>query len=151
MSTVFKYPHTDNELRANWWEEVSAEEYDDMLGCVPPIRRSGPAFLVGECLCGMNDGREVYQAYVEVDERFFKKPKPLNEFDPAAFVAEVRQQLTEWPDGKLGLWEGGAGFILSRGRQAIWETATFGEMKEFIKDRGFGDRVENGRPVVNVS
>lgn len=46
-------------------------------------------------------------------------------------------------------WKGGAGFILSEGRQAIWETVTMGDMLAYLKEHGIRD-VEYRRPEIVV-
>jgi hypothetical protein len=51
--------------------EVSAEEYWDMLECVPPIYVRG-GFLVGEASCGHATGT-VYAHYAERDGKYFAK------------------------------------------------------------------------------
>ena len=52
--------------------EVSADEFYDMLGCVPPIYVPG-GFLVGEALTHAAGGRIVYSHYAERDGRFFAR------------------------------------------------------------------------------
>lgn len=91
----FEYPHTNAELAANPWQETTEEHYYDMLGCVPPARQSGTAFAVGEALCHTDDGRVVYDTFIEIDGKFYCKPCAVDSFDPITFEREVRNQLAE--------------------------------------------------------
>lgn len=71
---------------ANWTDapivEVTADEYDDMLGCVPPIYVDG-GFLVGETLSGDERG-PVYAHYAERDGKFYARYSNRN--DPYTFI-----------------------------------------------------------------
>lgn len=88
-----QYPHTDAEVAATTWEEITKDRYHGLLGCLPPARWSGKAFAVGEPLCHMNDGRVVHEVCVgPVDGKFYSKPFPLVVFDPKAFIEEIKAQ-----------------------------------------------------------
>lgn len=88
-----KYPHTLDEVAANIWEETTLERYDEMLGVLPPQRQYGSLFLVGECLCHLWDGSEVYTAFIEFKGKFYTKPVPESAFDLVTFRKEIQAQL----------------------------------------------------------
>lgn len=89
----YRYPDTDEAIEANAWVEIAQERADEMLCCLPPERWEGPAFAVGEPLNHMDDGRAVHDCVVEVDGKFYSKPYPVRNFDPALFVKQVKTQL----------------------------------------------------------
>jgi hypothetical protein len=75
------------------WTETTETAYDDQLGCLPPIRWKSRAFMVGECFTHReSDGASMYAAFMEVDGRFFGRIVALKEFDPAAFLSEIKSQ-----------------------------------------------------------
>lgn len=86
------YPHTDEEVAANRWMEITEERYDDLLGCVPPARRCGEAFAVGEAKNHMNDGRVVHLMCICVYGDYWAKPYPIDAFDEDKFHDEVVKQ-----------------------------------------------------------
>jgi len=98
---LFTYPHTDAEIAANRWEEITEKEYYDLLGAVPPKRNDGLAFALGEELCHTNDGRAVYLMCVKVGERHYKKPGTEASFSSGHFADEVRKQLISDAGPKL--------------------------------------------------
>jgi len=74
------------------WTEVSERIYDDQMGCVPPIRMRGNAFMVGECARHDRNGA-IYAAFVELSGRYFARLAPLYTFDPAKYTFEIIRQL----------------------------------------------------------
>jgi hypothetical protein len=71
------------------WEETDCETFNEMLEVLPPARWKDGAFMVGECVTHSEAGA-LYDAYVEVDGRFFWRPAPIHSFDPAQYKREVR-------------------------------------------------------------
>lgn len=67
---------TDNPRGPQAWQECSAEQYDEMLGCLPPALMTGLGFLVGEpsshrrCTV-TGDVRADYQAFARVAGRYY--------------------------------------------------------------------------------
>jgi len=59
------------------WEETTQEQFDDMLGCLPPAAMKGNAFLVGEPADhDAGNGRPRYYAYRHTD-RYEVSDRPL--------------------------------------------------------------------------
>lgn len=97
---TYKYPSTRALVAGNEWEEVSYERYMEMLEILPPERMEGGAFLVGEPLNHLTDESGprgeaigVFDAYVELDGRYFHRPEPVDRFDPERYRSEVRSQI----------------------------------------------------------
>lgn len=88
----FQYPHTDAEVAANPWVEIDAKRAMYFLEVLPPARWKDRAFAVGEPLCHLNDGRIVHRVVVEVGNKSYTKPYPIEGFDPMLFACEVRRQ-----------------------------------------------------------
>lgn len=96
------YPHTWEELDATPWQEISEEDYYDWLGCVPPARRAGTTFAVGEPACHLVWGDVVYRVCTSVSDpdnpgcsRYFTKYDTLSRFDDVKYRAQVTQLLAE--------------------------------------------------------
>lgn len=51
--------------------EVSQQEYENMLGSLPPERLVYNAFLVGEISCHDRQNRPLYSLYYEDNGRYF--------------------------------------------------------------------------------
>jgi hypothetical protein len=69
------------------WEPTTAEQYDDMLGCLPPIAWTGGAFLVGEPDDhSVTTGRPRYRGYRHEHGAFYVSSRPLT-------VAEFKLEL----------------------------------------------------------
>jgi hypothetical protein len=92
MYAEIRYPKTDAEIAANPWVEVTADQYQESLEVLPPAAWKKGAFMVGEALCHMDDGRVVYSTYARVDGKCYFKPYPLAGFDPAVFAKEIKLQ-----------------------------------------------------------
>ena len=73
------------------WRETNYKTYMNQLECLPPIRMTGDAFMVGECYCASRQGN-VYAAFIDIHGRYFCRLAPLSQYDPAAFVTEIRKQ-----------------------------------------------------------
>jgi hypothetical protein len=91
-----EYPKTLQELAENRWIEVTEDEFDQMLEILPPEHWDGHSFAVGEPLCMIEDGRQVFMCYctVKVDgvRRFFKLPEILDHFNTPAWTNQIRAQ-----------------------------------------------------------
>ncbi len=135
----FVYPHTDAEVAANAWEEIPHERAMSLLGCVPPAKWVQHAFAVGEPLCHMDDGRVIHTVVVEVGGKHYAKPYPLASFDDVLMQCEIRRQLADEGHARHWYCEGGAGFILYRGRKVVWETVNFAKMKEYMDAHNLKD------------
>lgn len=53
------------------WEQVTEERYDEMLGVVPPAVYTSHGFLVGEPHDHDAEDRPRFQAYVQIDGKFY--------------------------------------------------------------------------------
>lgn len=70
------------------WTETTSERFNEMLGCLPPAMMTSDGFLVGEPYDHHAlTGQPRYQAFVEVNQRFFTSSRPLTrkEFSNGAF------------------------------------------------------------------
>ncbi len=70
------------------WLPTTAEQYEDMLGVLPPIDWNRGAFLVGEAddhCC--TTGRPRYRAYRQVNDAYFVSSRPLTRAELKAVVA----------------------------------------------------------------
>lgn len=74
------------------WVETNHYFYWDMLGCVPPIRQSGSAFMVGECDHYNYERGNMYATFTQVNGRFFCKMDSTRNFDPAVYRLEIEKQ-----------------------------------------------------------
>jgi hypothetical protein len=91
---LYEYPHDMAEVKANEWEEVTYEHFNEMLCCLPPEKMEGPAFAVGEPSSHLNDtGEATFDCYIQIGNRYFgKHPLPLSMFDVERFKREVAEQ-----------------------------------------------------------
>lgn len=71
------------------WKEESYDDFASMRGCVPPLVARDDAFLVGEAVTASELGM-IYDAHVQVGERFFWRPALEQSFEPAALRDEIR-------------------------------------------------------------
>lgn len=73
------------------WQEITIDQYWYWLGCLPPKVWKNEAFMVGECMTYHTQGA-IYQACVQVGERYFTRPALLKTFDPQVYNEEIRNQ-----------------------------------------------------------
>ena len=73
------------------WQEITLDDYYYKLECVPPKVWKDNAFMVGECMTHHPCGA-IYEAVVQVDERYFSRPALLQSFNPARYSQEVQEQ-----------------------------------------------------------
>src|SRR5262245_50846265 len=73
------------------WEEETQDEYIHALGSVPPVVMGGTAFMVGEAMCQHPEGT-IYEAHIQVMQRFFHRPALLKKFNPSNFRQQVLRQ-----------------------------------------------------------
>lgn len=60
------------------WEPTTAERYDEMLGCLPPVLWTGNGFLVGEPYDHHAiTGQPRYQAFFKRGETYLQSKRPL--------------------------------------------------------------------------
>jgi hypothetical protein len=60
------------------WHETTAEQFEEMLGCVPPELRIRGGFLVGEpCDHFSVTGAPRFRGYLQRGERFYRSSRPL--------------------------------------------------------------------------
>jgi len=52
-------------------KEVTAEKYEEMLGCLPPERMTSNAFLVGEPVCHNSEGKPMFDLYFTEGEKYY--------------------------------------------------------------------------------
>lgn len=81
---------TEEQLAQTWREDCTAEDYENMLECLPPKRWKDDAFLVGECLTHGIEGA-IYDAFMELDGQYFQRPAYLKHFDPQKYAEQIRQ------------------------------------------------------------
>lgn len=83
--TIEVYPFDDWEAKRNEamntpieWQETTEDEYDEMLGAVPPNAMSRLGFLLGEPQdhFGQN-GAERCRAYIVRDGKYLKSNRPI--------------------------------------------------------------------------
>jgi len=76
------------------WEEETAEQYEEMLEVLPPLRMDGTAFVISEMLIHSQvvGVHGLYDAHIEVDGRYFHRPAPLKSFDPLQYEREVNSK-----------------------------------------------------------
>lgn len=71
------------------WDEVTAEEYEEMLGCLPPAYMSGGTFSVGEPDDHhATSGLPRYRAYRATGGKFYRSSRPMT-------VRELRMTHTQ--------------------------------------------------------
>lgn len=71
------------------WEPSTAEQYDEMLGCLPPAYWAGGAFLVGEPSDhDYNNGRPRFQAYWHRHGAYLSSSRPVT-------IAEMKAELNQ--------------------------------------------------------
>lgn len=75
------------------WKEINEEHFDYMLGCVPPIRLEGMAFLCGEPLRFNEKGKNVYSAFIEIEGHCFESECTLEEFRPFSWTIQLKNTL----------------------------------------------------------
>ena len=86
---LHQYPRNREQLLENVWQEVTIEHYNEMLGCVPPLRMGGGAFLVGEPLASLDTGEVVYTACVQFGDRFFSRPEISEDWNPNRYKKQA--------------------------------------------------------------
>ena len=86
---------TSDQLKREW-KQATQEVYYNMLGCVPPIRMAGNAFMVGECMTYSKDGA-IYDLFIEINKRYYRRPALLSSWNPAEYMKEIRE-LESWID-----------------------------------------------------
>jgi hypothetical protein len=95
MTVIYNYrklsKSTAEELSQAPWIETTEEDYYDMLGAVPPVRMQAGAFMVGECLTHGEAGA-IYEAFVSLKKRYFRRPAPIQSFDPQEFKIQITIQ-----------------------------------------------------------
>jgi hypothetical protein len=85
-----EYPHSLEEIAENEWEEVTAELFHEMLGCLPPYRCVQNGFVVGEPLTFVGK-HQVCDTYIQVDDKYYHKPQRVIDFDVEKFQTEIRK------------------------------------------------------------
>jgi hypothetical protein len=70
------------------WQPVSEEQYQEMRDVLPPIRYSNNCFLVGEPMTHTDQG-VIYEAFVKIDDRHYKRPAYLHTFSPDNYRQEI--------------------------------------------------------------
>lgn len=73
------------------WEEIEGQKFFWFLECVPPLKASSNAFLVGECYAYNSDG-PMYRACVDIKGKFYSKIVPASKWNPAVYSQEVVNQ-----------------------------------------------------------
>lgn len=74
-------------ITGKYAKEVTEEEYDEMLGVVPPVRFINNAFLVGEAYDHVDEGPR-YACYARIDGKYIYLGKMTTKtFD--SFVIET--------------------------------------------------------------
>jgi len=76
------------------WKEITEDRFDEMLGCVPPIRLEGCSFLNGEPLDCNRHGQNIYSAFTRVANRYFQSQCTTNGFEPFVWISEIRGQFS---------------------------------------------------------
>ena len=71
------------------WKEETAEQYEEMLGVLPPARWKDNAFMVGERITG-----NLFDAHIKIDGRYFWRPADIYYFDPANYKREIRAKFS---------------------------------------------------------
>lgn len=71
------------------WTETNEDHFDEMLGCVPPIKLHGNAFLCGEPIRYNDNGERVYGAYIIVNHRSFESERTVKQWKPKEWIAEI--------------------------------------------------------------
>lgn len=60
------------------WIETTEDQYDEMLGCLPPIAFTHSGFLVGEASDHhATTGRPRYAAYIRKGDKYFTASRPM--------------------------------------------------------------------------
>lgn len=75
------------------WKEITEEHFDYMLGCVPPLRLQGTAFLCGEPLRFNDKGKNVYSAFIEIEGKYFESECTEAEFRPFSWTITINNTL----------------------------------------------------------
>jgi hypothetical protein len=86
---------TPDQLKREW-KQTTEEVYNNMLGCVPPIRMAGNAFMVGECMT-YSKGGAIYDLFIGINRRYYRRPALLSSWNPAEYMKEIRE-LEKWID-----------------------------------------------------
>lgn len=73
------------------WQEIDIERYWWLMECVPPRAMKDNGFLVGECMTHTEHGA-IYEAVIQVDERYFSRPAYWQSFNVQKYSAEIRAQ-----------------------------------------------------------
>ena len=84
-----QYPHNREQLLENNWQEITIEDYDELFGCLPPLRMGGGAFLVGEPLTSIDTGELVYTACVQIFKRCFSRPEISEDWNPQRYKKQA--------------------------------------------------------------
>ena len=73
------------------WEEIDEQKFNWFLECVPPLRMSSNAFLVGECYTHTNEGA-MYRACIEIKGKFYSKIVSVSGWNPSVYVNQIVNQ-----------------------------------------------------------
>lgn len=76
------------------WEEETEEQFEEMLGCVPPLVWRDYAFMVGECTTHSKYGA-IYDAHIKADGKFYWRPAYAQTFDPENYRAEIKNKFNK--------------------------------------------------------
>jgi hypothetical protein len=74
------------------WSRISKKYYWYSLECLPPLRMSRNAFLVGECYRYDDKYGAMYAACVEIKGKFYSKIVPVKTWNPVQYTEEIINQ-----------------------------------------------------------
>lgn len=80
------------------WQEITCQDYDYLLDCVPPRAIGAASFLVGECMTHTEHG-PIYEAVVCLTcldqtppRRYFSRPAHVKTWINNDYVGEIKRQ-----------------------------------------------------------
>lgn len=78
------------------WVQITEEEYDHFLNCVPPLAFNGTWFLVGEAQTQLNNGKSIYLACKEEDGKYYCKYMTVEKYVSRDTKVIEYDQLYRW-------------------------------------------------------